>query len=111
MLSAIWNVEMTQRSICLPDFPAVSHVRRYSLLPDRDERQIGRGDRCRLKQDQELFKGLSRFLYLLNQGRPIQYREISRYHSDERTGLTSSIYPWNAHTIPDITNFTPPTKR
>ena len=27
---AIWNVEMTRRSICFPDFPAVSHVRRYS---------------------------------------------------------------------------------
>ena len=25
------NVEMTHRSICLPDFPAVSHVRRYFL--------------------------------------------------------------------------------
>jgi hypothetical protein len=30
MLSAIWKLEMTHRSICLPDFPAVSHVRRYS---------------------------------------------------------------------------------
>ena len=30
MLSAIWNVEMTHRSICLPDFPAVSQVRRSS---------------------------------------------------------------------------------
>jgi hypothetical protein len=27
----IWNVEMIHRSICLPDFPAVSHVHRYSL--------------------------------------------------------------------------------
>ena len=31
MLSAIWKLEMTHRSICLPDLPAVSHVRRYSL--------------------------------------------------------------------------------
>jgi hypothetical protein len=30
MLSAIWKFAMTHRSICLPDFPAVSHVRRYS---------------------------------------------------------------------------------
>jgi hypothetical protein len=28
-LSAIWNVAITHRSICLPDLPAVSHVRRY----------------------------------------------------------------------------------
>ena len=32
MLSAIWNLEMTHRSICLPDFPAVSQARRYALL-------------------------------------------------------------------------------
>ena len=31
ILSTIRNVEMTHRSICLPDFPAVSHVRRYYL--------------------------------------------------------------------------------
>jgi NAD(P)-dependent dehydrogenase (short-subunit alcohol dehydrogenase family) len=31
MLSATWKLAMTHRSICLPDFPAVSHVRRYSL--------------------------------------------------------------------------------
>ena len=31
ILSAIWKLAMTHRSICLPDFPAVSHVRRYSL--------------------------------------------------------------------------------
>ena len=29
-LSATWNVEMTQRSICLPDLPARSHTDRYS---------------------------------------------------------------------------------
>ena len=39
MLSAICNVEMTHRSICLPDLPAVSRVRRYSR---RDWRQIYR---------------------------------------------------------------------
>jgi hypothetical protein len=27
-LGAIWKLAMTHRSICLPDFPAVSHVRR-----------------------------------------------------------------------------------
>ena len=32
MLSAIWKLEMTHRSIRLPDFPAFSQVRRYSLL-------------------------------------------------------------------------------
>jgi hypothetical protein len=31
MLSATRKLEMTHRSICLPDLPAVSHVRRYSL--------------------------------------------------------------------------------
>ena len=31
MLSTIRDVETTQRSICLPDFPAVSQVRRYSF--------------------------------------------------------------------------------
>ena len=31
MLSPIWNVAMTHRSIRLPDLPAVSDVRRYSL--------------------------------------------------------------------------------
>jgi hypothetical protein len=30
MVSAIWKLAMTHRSICVPDFPAVSHVRRYS---------------------------------------------------------------------------------
>jgi hypothetical protein len=30
MLSAIWKLAMTPRSICLPDFLAVSHLRRYS---------------------------------------------------------------------------------
>jgi hypothetical protein len=34
MLSATRNVEMRHRSICLPDFPAVSHVRRYALRVD-----------------------------------------------------------------------------
>ena len=32
MLSATWKLAMTHRSIRLPDFPAVSHVRRYSFL-------------------------------------------------------------------------------
>ena len=32
--------DYTHRSICLPDFPAVSHVRRYPFGPDRGERQI-----------------------------------------------------------------------
>src|SRR6267142_4578759 len=39
---AIWNVAMAHRSICLPDFLAVSHVRRYSSGTDKGGKQIGR---------------------------------------------------------------------
>jgi hypothetical protein len=42
---AIWNVEMTHRPICFPDFPAVWHVRRYSCGTGKDEKQIGRARR------------------------------------------------------------------
>jgi hypothetical protein len=31
MLSATWKLEITHRSICFLDFPAVSHARRYAL--------------------------------------------------------------------------------
>jgi hypothetical protein len=31
ILSATWKLAMTHRSICLPDLPALSQVRRYSL--------------------------------------------------------------------------------
>jgi hypothetical protein len=31
MLSALWKLEMTHRSIYFPDFPAASQARRYAL--------------------------------------------------------------------------------
>ena len=50
---AFGELEMTHRSICLPDFP---QFRKFAdpLRAERDERQIGRVRRCVLKQDQQL---------------------------------------------------------
>jgi methionine aminopeptidase len=45
MLSAMRKLEMTRRSICLPDLPAVSHVRRYSLQVGDKSIAL---DRCRV---------------------------------------------------------------
>ncbi len=45
MLSAIWKLEMTHRSICLPDF---RQFRRFADTPSwigRDEKQTGRARR------------------------------------------------------------------
>jgi hypothetical protein len=40
MLSATWKLAITHRSICLPDFPAVSQARRYALLDLSHDTQI-----------------------------------------------------------------------
>jgi hypothetical protein len=70
---------MTQRSICLPDFPAVLHARRYSpsrLIEMRDKSVAPDG--CRLKEGQQLFESFPGLLDLINQGRA-PHRVISLF--------------------------------
>ena len=58
---------MTHRSICLPDFPAVSHVRRYSLRGWIEWRQIGRVRRVPIEEGQQLFENAVYFTDVLKQ--------------------------------------------
>jgi hypothetical protein len=51
---------MTHRSMCFPDFPAVSHLRDYSGANKRS-RSMGA-----IEQGQELFQSRSGLLYLIN---------------------------------------------
>ena len=61
MLSATLKLEMTHRSICLPDFPTV--FASSPMFPERGERQIGRARQVLIcSKRQQLFEGLSRFL-------------------------------------------------
>jgi hypothetical protein len=53
-------------------------------------------DWCQLKQDHQFFEGLSRFLYLLNQGRAIHYRETSRCNEAVRVKAPYYTYPANS---------------
>jgi DTW domain-containing protein YfiP len=55
MLSAIWKLAMTHRSIYLPDLPAVSHVRRYALRDDKGGKQICRAQRASIVTGPEAF--------------------------------------------------------
>ena len=55
MLSAIWKVDMRQRSIYLPDLPAVSRVRRYALRDDKGGKQICRAQQASIVTGPEAF--------------------------------------------------------
>ena len=74
MLSAIWNVEMTHRSICLPDFG--SFAGSAILPPGLIEGQIGHVRRVPIEVGPAALSGL---LYLINKDCSVHYRDMSRY--------------------------------
>jgi hypothetical protein len=78
MLSAILKPAMTHLSICFPDFPAVSHVRRYSVRACIGGKQIGRARRMRSEG------GLADLRQLCGSSRSHQYgtpgSHIVKYH-------------------------------
>ena len=57
MLSATWKLAMTHRSICLPDFPAVSQPAGSPSWTDKGEKQIGRARRVPIEAGSVAFRG------------------------------------------------------
>jgi hypothetical protein len=70
-----WKLAMTRRSICLPDPPTLSHVRRYSLL---GLIEVG-NEPIALQERQQFLESRFRLLNLLNQPCPVHIVTGSRY--------------------------------
>ena len=81
MLSAIWKPASDTPFDLLAGLPssfACSSVFPPGLIKAGNKSVALDG--CRLKQGQQLFESLS-LLYLINEGRSVHYRDISRYIS------------------------------